>query len=104
MSTSIMNKDQLEKLPQEFEAWQYVSTEKITLLEIKLNPGEEIPSHQNPVDVIFYIVSGYGNITIDGETIQAKTGDCIPVTKNLDRGWLNPSEEPLCFLVIKIAE
>lgn len=103
MSTQIINKEHLEKLPLEFNAWQYLSTEKISLLELHLKPGEEIPSHQNPLDVVFYVINGQGNVTIEGETLEAKTGDCIPISKNFDRGWLNPSNMELILLVIKIA-
>jgi len=44
-----------------------------------LKGGNTIPPCKMDNDVLFYIVSGDGSITVDGESKPLKTGDCVLV-------------------------
>ena len=44
-----------------------------------LKGGNAIPPCKMDNDVLFYIVSGDGSITVDGESKPLKTGDCVLV-------------------------
>jgi mannose-6-phosphate isomerase-like protein (cupin superfamily) len=44
-----------------------------------LKGGNEIPPCKMDNDVLFYIVSGDGSITVDDESKPLKTGDCVLV-------------------------
>lgn len=76
-------------------------TENNDIVELQILKDGIVPPHSLPIDVTFYVISGKGKITIADEVIEASKGDVISVKKDLDRSWLNPSDEPLKLLVIK---
>ena len=46
---------------------------------MKLKAGSSIPPCKMENDVLFYFISGKGSITVDEETQQISTGDCVLV-------------------------
>jgi len=46
---------------------------------MKLKAGNSIPPCKMENDVLFYFISGKGSITVDEETQQISTGDCVLV-------------------------
>ncbi len=75
------------------------SLNEIVLLQIK--KGVEIPTHPLPVNVVFYVTKGKGEITIEEDTFSTQKGDVIEVKANLQRSWMNNTSESLELLVIK---
>ncbi|MGI5911953.1 MAG: cupin domain-containing protein [Syntrophomonadaceae bacterium] len=47
---------------------------EIGIINLYLEPGEKVPSHKTPVDVLFQVIEGCGAITIGEETqvVQAE--------------------------------
>jgi quercetin dioxygenase-like cupin family protein len=76
-------------------------TENNDIVELLILRDGVVPAHALPIDVVFYVISGRGKITITNEVTNALKGDVITVKKNLDRTWQNPFDEPLKLLVIK---
>ena len=72
---------------------------EIVLLQI--DKGAEIPAHPLPVNVVFYVTKGKGEITIEGNTFSAQKGDVVEVKANVQRSWMNNTSESLELLVIK---
>jgi len=77
------------------------SDERLEVIHITLDVNETIPNHENTVDVVFYILSGKGQITVDGEKQYIEKGDCVEIKKGLTRAWENSGMSPMCVMAIK---
>ncbi len=50
---------------------------EIGIVNLCLEPGEIVPSHKTPVDVLFQIIEGNGSITIGEETQVVESGNIV---------------------------
>ena len=76
-------------------------TDNNDIVELHVKEKGLIPAHALPIDVVFYVISGKGNIIISNEEINASKGDVIEVKHDQERTWHNPFTETLILLVIK---
>lgn len=77
------------------------STDDIAFANIVLGPGEVLPSHKTPVDVLFYVHSGSGYVNIGDENIEASCGDFVPSPKNIPHGLKATDDDSFSVFVIK---
>jgi quercetin dioxygenase-like cupin family protein len=49
----------------------------IGIINLVLKPGEIVPSHKTPVDVLFQIVEGGGTVTVGEEKAVVTAGDIV---------------------------
>jgi quercetin dioxygenase-like cupin family protein len=101
MASQISNIKSGLKRDKKFDVWQLISLDNIDLLQVHLKPAEEISSHSNSADVIFYVLEGSGILTIGSLEKTMNKGDCIFVVQGEMRGWRNNSSGILRFLIIK---
>jgi mannose-6-phosphate isomerase-like protein (cupin superfamily) len=47
-------------------------SERIEIVLLTLHPAENIPLHANPVNVVFFIISGTGLIEMEHVTFEGK--------------------------------
>ena len=64
---------------------------------ICMEPGQLIPPHRSGTGV-FYIVSGKGVMTIDGQEVEVQAGNMILVDKGESRG-IRATETMMAFAV-----
>jgi quercetin dioxygenase-like cupin family protein len=102
MISKVTSIETVPKINLPVDAWKLFSSERVELIHITLKPNEFVEKHINPLDVVFYILSGTGKIDLEEEAIQLAQGECIPVEKNKQRGWFNNSTTQLQLLVIKM--
>jgi len=75
---------------------------EVGIINLVLEPGEKVPAHKTPVDVLFQIIEGKGTVTIGQESQVVEAGDIIvspvqiPHALEADQGSL------FSFLVIKV--
>ena len=50
---------------------------EIGIINLVLEPGEQVPSHKTPVDVLFQVIEGEGIITVGEESAVVSSGDII---------------------------
>ena len=50
---------------------------EIGIINLVLEPGEQVPSHKTPVDVLFQVIEGRGTVTIGEESQVVQLGDII---------------------------
>lgn len=50
---------------------------EIGIINLFLEPGEQVPSHRTPVDVLFQVVEGKGEVTVGEESQVVESGDII---------------------------
>lgn len=60
------------------EAKKLLKNEDVQIMNLNLEPGDEIPSHSVPVNVFFYVVSGSGTIEIGNEKAVVEEKDIVP--------------------------
>ncbi len=79
-----------------FTPWAYVD-------HMLIQPGTAIPSVQLAgLSEAFYVMSGDGTVTVNGETVAIKKGDAIPVEVNQAHSFKGGSA-PLELMVIGVA-
>lgn len=97
----IKNITNSEKLDVGFDAWKIQENEKTALIRISLKPGAFVEPHINEYSVIFYILSGSGDLTIDDEIFSLVANDSIKVPAGAMRSWTVNSTNDLQLLVVK---
>lgn len=65
-----------------FETKEIVSHDHATIKLIILKPNDQIPNHQVPVEVTFFVVKGTGIITIGEEVFYVKENDAVLCPRN----------------------
>src|SRR5665647_927893 len=50
---------------------------EVGIINLVLDPGEKVPSHKTPVDVLFQVIEGKGTVTIGEESQVVESGDII---------------------------
>ncbi len=78
------------------------SDSRIETILLKLKPGELLPLHTNPYDVLFAGISGEAVLTSQDSDYSIKPGETIYVSADEARGWENNSSRPCQIMVIKI--
>ncbi len=91
-----------EKVPFNLDGRKMFTNDKVELIHLTLKPGEEIASHANPFDVIFFILEGEGEILFEGEKFKALPNASIYIEKDKQRGMRNRDNTVFRVLVVKI--
>ena len=66
----------------------------------RLDPGKEIEAHVDPMEEIYFIVHGIGEMTVGDETLPVKPGDAIWIPTGDSHALLNTGEEQCVVLVV----
>jgi mannose-6-phosphate isomerase-like protein (cupin superfamily) len=98
----IINLEQAPKISPILNVRIMFSGEKADLVHLTLKKGEFITKHDNPIDVIFFVLKGKAKLALDNEEFIISTNDCIPVKTGTQRSMENIDEEDLKVLVYKI--
>jgi quercetin dioxygenase-like cupin family protein len=97
----ITNLKSAKKVNINLEAYIMLQSKDIELINLTLKPGEILANHNNPFDVIFYVLRGTGIFTIDNQETEIIENSCFEVKTGIERGWKNNSSKNLNLLVIK---
>ena len=65
-----------------------------------LAPGKEIESHIDPMEEIYFVLSGTGEMRVDDESRQVGPGDATWIPKGAAHSLLNNGEKDLLILVV----
>jgi len=66
----------------------------------QLEEGKTIETHVDPMEEIYFIFMGEGNMMVDDETRHVKQGDAIWIPKGSRHSLVNIGQEPCVILVI----
>lgn len=66
----------------------------------RLAPGKEIEAHVDPMEEIYFILSGTGEIRVDEEARQVASGAATWIPTGSRHALLNNSEEDCVILVV----
>ena len=97
------------QLPTEKSAWgslQWLCSAKLspgaaqTVGLAEIFPGRRNPVHYHPnCEEVLYMVSGYGQHTLDGRVIELKAGMTIRIPAGLKHNMINTGKEPIRSLI-----
>lgn len=65
-----------------------------------LQPGSAIGYHLQPVDEVFYILTGTGEMTINDQKMTVKAGDAILTRGGNSHGLAQRGAEPLALVIV----
>jgi len=65
-----------------------------------LDKGRKIESHVDPMEEIYFIMSGQGEMSVGDELKQVSPGDAIWIPAGSPHALANTGEEPLFILVV----
>ncbi len=84
-----------------FSAKKLIDYPDATVTIISLNKTEVVKKHITPVDALFYVVEGSGEVQIEDEIQEVHQGDLIYSPKKIPHELRNPKSDMFRFLVIK---
>ncbi|GEA18794.1 cupin domain-containing protein [Moorella sp. E306M] len=73
----------------------------INIMNLTLAPGDEVPSHTTPVDVLFHIIEGEGSVTVGPETAKVNAGEIVVSPAGIPHALAANAGTHFSVLVIK---
>lgn len=78
-----------------------VNRDSVSVVMLSLPPNGVVPMHETPVDVLFYIANGRGEVTIGDETAPVQAGDFVVSPAKIPHGLKAAADSKLEVFVIK---
>ena len=78
------------------------ASEQAELIHLTLKRGEVLEKHDNPFDVIFYVLEGNGKLLAEDEVFKISANCSIFVKTGINRSWENTGDTDLKLLVYKV--
>ena len=78
------------------------SDDRIEAILLTLKPGDEIPLHKNPFDVLFAGIEGSATLVTPSEEFTIEPSETIFLTSDEDRAWNNQGKVTAIVMVFKI--
>jgi quercetin dioxygenase-like cupin family protein len=72
------------------------------IMHMSIAPGSEVKSHITPVNVAMYVLEGEPIIVIGEERKVCPAGTMVESPKDIPHAIMNPSEETVRLLVMKL--
>ncbi len=98
----IINLENAPKVPFKIEGRIMFANEQAELIHLTLKRGEVLEKHDNPFDVIFYVLEGKGRLIVENEVFELSVNDCTSVKTGINRSWENTDDTDLKVLVYKV--
>ncbi len=76
-------------------------SEGLELVELTIESGKSIAGHEMPIDVIFYLLEGELEFTVDNKKIKIKNSDVLEISAFSERAVVNSHSQVAKLLVIK---
>jgi quercetin dioxygenase-like cupin family protein len=89
------------KVPFDLEGYKMYTSDSLEVIHLCLKPGESIPQHANPFDVLACLISGEVTIHIGDDQRLLCLYDAVEVLKNLNRGFTNNGTSEARLLIMK---
>jgi len=88
--------------PRGVQGRKLLDKDGLTVMNLLLKPGEKVPSHKTPVNVLFHVVKGEGSIEVGDEKGWVKENDMVYSPKNIPHALNADKDNEFQVLVIKL--
>jgi len=78
-----------------------VDKPEVKLVNLVLDAGDLVQSHDAPVDVIFIVLEGRGSMLVEHDHIEVENGQLVTVPAGLSRQIVADKDEGLSLLVVR---
>ena len=102
MTCTINSYESAKKVPFDLDGRILLTSDRCELIHLTLQAGETLALHNQPFDVIFFIIAGEGILLIGSHEIPVKSSTTVEIKTGVLRGWKNPGPSELKLLVIKL--
>lgn len=96
-----LNQLQLVPTPLGGKSRMLADRPELRLVNLVLEPGEEVKSHSAPVEVVFLVLSGQGSLQAGEEIIALHAGQITSCPPDLSRSICADPKQGLSLLVIR---
>jgi len=104
MNITDMNTKELFYNPPGIFGRKVYKSELTDIVHLTIEPGQTLPAHVTPVDVLFYVLEGTGICEIGPERETVTKDFAIESPKGVPHAWHNQSDRKLMVLVMKLPE
>ena len=88
-------------VPYDIDGRIMFSGNSFEVVHLSLSPGEELALHDNPHNVVFYMLEGSAFLILKDSETEMKSDSCLALEKGISRGWCNRGDSRARLLVIK---
>lgn len=74
----------------------------VAIMNLILQPGEKVPLHKTPVDVLFHIIEGQGSVGIGEEVQKVNSGEIVVSPAKIPHSLAADRGEVFSVLVYKV--
>jgi quercetin dioxygenase-like cupin family protein len=89
------------KVPFDLEGYKMHSSDTLEVIHLCLKPGQSIPQHSNPFNVVACLVSGQVTVHIGDDQRVLSLYDVVELGKNMNRGFTNYSTTEARIIIMK---
>ncbi|MCF8011030.1 MAG: cupin domain-containing protein [Clostridiales bacterium] len=104
MEITNMNEVETYTTPRGVQGRKLVNLDGLVVINLLLKPGEEVPGHKTPVNVLFQVIQGEGKLTIGEESEQVHAGDFIYSPRNIPHALEANKGSEFYVLVFKLPQ
>jgi len=88
--------------PKGVQGRKLVDRDGLVVMNLLLKPGEKVPSHKTPVNVLFHVVKGEGIIEVGEEKGKVQEKDLVYSPQNIPHALEASKDREFHVLVIKL--
>jgi quercetin dioxygenase-like cupin family protein len=89
------------KVPLNIEGYKVHSSSTLEVIHLCLLPGQDIPQHANPFDVVVCMIKGDITLNMDDNKIQLALFDTVEIGKDMYRGFANYGTGEARLIIMK---
>ncbi|MDI3527701.1 MAG: hypothetical protein PWR03_1884 [Tenuifilum sp.] len=98
----LTNLSDAPRVPFDLDGRIMFSSQKVEMVHLNLKPGEKIPMHSNPFEVVFYLLEGELELTVNNDAVALKPDSTVHVGIDENRSLENKADKIARVLVIKV--
>lgn len=90
-----------QKVPFDLDGYIMHTSSTLEVIHLCLQPGQTVPQHANPFDVVACLVEGEVIVHLGVDQIKLALYDALEIEKNADRGFTNSETVAARLIIMK---
>jgi len=89
------------KVPFDVEGYLMHTSATLEVIHLCLQPGQAIPPHSNPIDIVACLVEGEATLQTDKIQVKLELYAVVEIEKDVERGFTNNGKSEARLLIMK---